>query len=76
MDELESFWVVWQPSGRNPTFMHKTFESAESESKRLAEQCPGIPFYVLEVMARALRPLPGTHMRYTKNHLAICTPPF
>lgn len=44
----ESFWLVWNPKGRSPSMEHRTYESAETEAKRLARINRGETFIVLE----------------------------
>lgn len=41
------FWMVWNPSGRPPSFRHSTEEAAVAESERLARENPGRTFIVL-----------------------------
>lgn len=43
-----SFWLVWNPNGSNPTFKHRTKESAVNEAERLAREHRGQTFVVLE----------------------------
>jgi len=42
------FWLVWNPVGTNPKFRHASEIQATTEAKRLAKDCPGQNFYVLE----------------------------
>lgn len=46
----EKFWMVWNPSGRQPSFRHHSRESADTEAKRLAALNPGQQFFVLKAM--------------------------
>lgn len=45
---MKPFWMVWNPQGYNPTREHETLESAQREAERLARQCRGQNFVVLE----------------------------
>ncbi|MEF2073527.1 hypothetical protein [Consotaella aegiceratis] len=45
------FWMVWNPSGRAPTYKHETKASAETEAMRLAEVSPGDRFFVLKAVS-------------------------
>ena len=42
------FWMVWNPDGRQPRYMHMTRDQAENEAKRLASENPGEKFFVLK----------------------------
>ncbi len=42
------FWFVWNPIGRNPSYMHASRHSADCEARRLAEENPGQQFIVLK----------------------------
>ena len=44
------FWVVWSPSGTNPTKKHETSDSARTEAERLAVKHPNLEFFVLETI--------------------------
>lgn len=44
----DTFWIVWNPRGRNPEIRHSMFEKACAEAKRLAHANPGQDFIVLE----------------------------
>lgn len=46
------FWIIWNPSGKNPSFRHSTKESADTEAHRLASLHKGNVFYVLEGVER------------------------
>lgn len=46
----KKFWLVWSPQGRAPTYQHDTMMSAANEAERLAKQCPGAQFHVLEMI--------------------------
>ncbi len=47
------FWLVWNPNGRNPQFMHANFDSVRLEAQRLARLNPGQRFYMVEVIGYA-----------------------
>lgn len=49
------FWMVYGMNQSAPVARHKTFESAANESKRLARSNPGVEFYVLATVARAVK---------------------
>ena len=52
----EKFWVVWNPSARNPMVRHGTFQSAKAEARRLAGMDNGsAEFHVLELAGSARR---------------------
>lgn len=44
----KKFWVVWCPTGGNPTHKHATFDLADAEAQRLSNKTPDKEFYVLE----------------------------
>jgi hypothetical protein len=45
----DNFWLVWSPaSPRSPKFRHTTSGAAEHEARRLAQQNPGLAFFVLK----------------------------
>lgn len=48
------FFMVYGLGKHYPTHVHNTVESAEAEANRLAAKHPGIPFYVLGTIGRAL----------------------
>lgn len=43
------FWLVWNPIGHAPAFMHLTYEDAVLEAKRLIALQPRAEFHVLEL---------------------------
>ena len=45
-----TFWMVWNPQGHAPTAKHLRREHAIAEAERLARQCRGQTFIVLESM--------------------------
>jgi hypothetical protein len=45
---MEKFWLVWGEGRGNPTRKHLTATEAEAEAHRLAENCPGVKFHVLQ----------------------------
>lgn len=48
MSRQESFFLVWCPTGKNPSYRHATYADAAREAKRLALAVPDQEFYVLE----------------------------
>lgn len=56
----ESFYLVWNPSGRNPSYEHRTFDLAKNEAERLAFENPGSTFYVLKAKSVSKRVLVET----------------
>lgn len=48
-------WLVFNPDGRSPTFVHQSYESARDEAKRLARNVPDQTFYVMESVGKARR---------------------
>lgn len=52
----EPFWMVYGDGQRAPTYKHDSEASAEVEARRLARLLPGTSFYVLETVARAIKP--------------------
>lgn len=56
----EKFWMVWRHGSAIPAYQHSSVLSAKAEAERLARQCPGQQFTVLESIAdctRALEPV-------------------
>ena len=50
-----TFWMVWNQQGHAPTVQHISRERAVAEAERLARQCRGQTFVVLEsVCARVV----------------------
>ena len=49
------FWLVWCPTGFPPKFKHTTYDSAETEAARLAQECPGKEFYVIMPVTKAVK---------------------
>lgn len=43
-----SFWFVWNPDGRSPSYKHPSEAAAVGEAERLARLHPGNTFVVLE----------------------------
>jgi hypothetical protein len=56
---VDEFWMVWNPSGRAPTYRHPSLNSAQNEAKRLAVTCPGYDFIVLKAIGGYRMPTPG-----------------
>jgi hypothetical protein len=44
------FWVVWSPTGSNPSVRHSSEMSAENEANRLRSMYPHRKFYVMEMV--------------------------
>lgn len=63
MEHLGSFFLVWNPEGRNPRYRHDTLDGATEEATRLAKANPGVEFYVLETIrkVRVVSPVEVTH---------------
>lgn len=52
-EKAELFWIVWNPAGRNPQFMHRSEDAARTEAKRLAAANVGQSFFVMQPLAVA-----------------------
>jgi len=48
MNKDKSFWFVWNSDGEAPKYRHGSYDSALNEATRLARQCRGQEFIVLE----------------------------
>ncbi|GAB4071712.1 hypothetical protein KHC28_00235 [Ancylobacter sonchi] len=48
------FWMVYGVGQRAPTVRHKSFESADTEAKRLAKSLPDIEFFVLQTVSMSV----------------------
>lgn len=48
LERRTKFWLVWNPRGNAPTFQHQTKQAAIDEAERLARQCYGQEFLVME----------------------------
>lgn len=46
-----TFYMVWNPQGRNPTCRHGTASDATKEAERLAANNPGQKFFVLHAIS-------------------------
>lgn len=63
-----TFWVVWNPSGRAPTYRHPSEERATAEAERLARTNPGETFVVLaSVCARRTDDMLRIDMRFDSD---------
>ena len=51
-------FLVWNPSASHPRVVHDTFESAQREAERLADQHRGQRFYVLAPLGYFEHPAP------------------
>lgn len=49
------FWMVLADNSAETRYRHQTLESAKTEAARLANQCPGIRFFVLQSLGAAVR---------------------
>lgn len=49
------FWMVYGAGQGAPTARHGSQDIAETEARRLARNNPGIEFYVLQTVARAVK---------------------
>lgn len=49
-ENVEKFWMVWNPNGRAPTYRHDSKESATREAERLARANPEQTFIVLKAV--------------------------
>ena len=49
---MDTFFVVWNPNGGNPTYRHATAELARAEAERLCRAHPGETFFVLEALGQ------------------------
>ncbi len=58
MDDLEMFWVVWQPDYGLPKFRHPDESLAIREAERLASLHPGRVFYVMQATHASELPSP------------------
>ncbi len=47
---MESFYLVWNPTGRIPVLRHPTVDSARAEARRLAELHKNDEFFVLRAV--------------------------
>lgn len=48
---METFFVVWNPKGGNPSHRHQTAKAARAEAERLCRST-GEAFYVLEALGQ------------------------
>jgi hypothetical protein len=46
-----TFFMVWNPNGRAPTYKHESYKAAVTEAERLSRLCPGESFYVLQAVS-------------------------
>lgn len=54
--EFHSFYLVWRVGGRAPTYVHRTYQGAEAEAKRLAREVPTEDFVVLGAISAWRQP--------------------
>lgn len=55
IQQKEKIWVVFNPEGRAPYFIHHTEESAKTEARRLAARNPEHVFHVMESIGFAIK---------------------
>jgi hypothetical protein len=60
MPNQPNFYMVYRDGSSGMTFRHPTFEAAKTEAERLANQCPGVRFFVLQSLGAAIRNDPVT----------------
>lgn len=48
--DATTFWLVWNPTGKNPSYRHPSEASAITEAERLARENPGNTFVVLQTV--------------------------
>lgn len=53
MSHFRQFWMVL--GNGEPQYRHETEESARTEAERLARQCPGHEFYVLQAVGKCAK---------------------
>ena len=51
--DVEPFWIVWCPTGKNPQARHRSYEKAAAEALRLSKVYPGVDFYPLAGISMA-----------------------
>lgn len=51
---MQSFFMIWNPQGKAPTFKHLTRGQAEAEADRLAQCNPGHTFVILESVGQVV----------------------
>ena len=61
------FWLVWNPQGSNPRYQHNSRQDAETEAERLALQCPGHAFFVLEAICSKKKIQPVETVYFEEN---------
>lgn len=55
MSEKPSFFMVLRDGVSATSFRHERFNDAKSEAERLANQNPGVRFFVLQSIGAAIR---------------------
>lgn len=58
MINARKFWMIWSPTGRQPTFRHSSRKAANAEAERLAIANPGSAFFVLKAVGGAYTRVP------------------
>lgn len=66
-------FLVWNPHGHQPRFVHATIDEAKAEARRLAGECQGEMFYVL-VPVGAAYIAPAKAEFHTMNPLPLGEP--
>lgn len=54
MNDSDTFWMVWCPDGRAPTYQHGSRHSATAEAERLARANRGQTFFVLQALSKTV----------------------
>ncbi len=65
----ETFWMVWREHSTSIRYRHTTKASAVQEATRLAEGCPGEPFFVLKATAGVMAEKPPVRSIKLRNSL-------
>ena len=63
---MNKIWLVFNPEGWSPTYIHQSLESARQEAKRLARLNPDQNFYVMESVGKA-RKTDVSYYVYTRD---------
>lgn len=60
------FWMVYGEGQGAPTYKHDNLDDAAVEAQRLALRHPGVAFYVVKGVSRALASAPETFAKLEK----------